>query len=179
MGSKGASRTFNYVLECVGKFFFFPEVYNILLRLVFQVCWSVTKHFWYCHFVKRPCLVKYSLSTLQLAGYREWGAWAWALGIGRREGGWEAESWGKVRAGVLPLLQKQWLAQAGFCLIMLDGSWVVKEGESCSWTSAHLRAEGSLSDTTQNWSLVLESAGEPRYSSEPKELRRTLIPFHL
>lgn len=56
---------------------------------------------------------------------------------------------------------------------------MVKEGESCSWTSVHLRAEGSLSDTTQNWSPVLESAGELRYSSDPKEPRRTLIPFHL
>lgn len=35
-GSKGASRAFNYVLEYVEKFFF-PQVYNILLGLVFQV----------------------------------------------------------------------------------------------------------------------------------------------
>lgn len=36
MGSKGASRAFNYVLQC-GENFFFPQVYNILLGLVFQM----------------------------------------------------------------------------------------------------------------------------------------------
>lgn len=36
IGSKGASRAFNNVLECVRKIFF-PQVYNILLGLVFQV----------------------------------------------------------------------------------------------------------------------------------------------
>lgn len=49
-----------------------------------------------------------------------------------------------------------------------------KERKSYGWTSAHLRAKGSLSYATQNWSAILpESGGELRYGS-PKEERRAL-----
>lgn len=55
-----------------------------------------------------------------------------------------------------------------------------KERKSWGWTSAHLRAKGSLSHTTQNWSAVLlESSGELRYSLEPTEERRALVSFCL